>query len=49
MEAARERNAEATGSVAVIPGRAGGANPESRHERRILIWIPDPALRAVPE
>jgi hypothetical protein len=31
----------------VIPGRAEGANPESRSSDRI--WIPGPALRAVPE
>ena len=33
----------------VIPGRAGGANPESRQEFGMCIWIPGPALRAVPE
>jgi hypothetical protein len=33
----------------VIPGRAEGTNPESRNVFRIRIWIPGPALRAVPE
>jgi hypothetical protein len=33
----------------VIPGRAEGANPESRSSFEIGIWIPGPALRAVPE
>jgi hypothetical protein len=36
-------------SYAVIPGRAEGANPEARHILRICIWIPGPALCAVPE
>ena len=31
----------------VIAGRAAGANPESRSERRASIWIPGPlAARA---
>ncbi|MEA2926716.1 MAG: hypothetical protein QOD25_3838 [Alphaproteobacteria bacterium] len=25
----------------VIPGRAEGANPESRHRLRVCFWIPD--------
>jgi len=33
----------------VIPGRTEGATPESRHQLRAAFWIPDPALRAVPE
>jgi hypothetical protein len=32
----------------VIPGRAEGANPESS-KYSIRIWIPGPALCAVPE
>jgi hypothetical protein len=35
--------------IAVIPGRAAGANPESRNEFYAYVWIPGPALRAVPE
>jgi len=37
--------------AAVIPGRAESANPESRTTIgfSVLLWIPDPALRAVPE
>jgi hypothetical protein len=35
--------------LSVIPGRAEGANPESRNRYRISVWIPGPALRAVPE
>jgi len=36
--------------VSVIPGRAAGANPESRNEHRVNIWIPGSRLRrAVPE
>jgi hypothetical protein len=26
----------------VIPGRAEGANPESRHKRCACVWIPGP-------
>jgi len=37
------------GEATVIPGRAKGANPESRNSIRVSIWIPGPALRAVPE
>jgi len=33
----------------VIPGRAEGANPESRRSVARCFWIPGPALRAVPE
>jgi hypothetical protein len=34
----------------VIPGRERKrANPESRSNSCIRIWIPGPALRAVPE
>jgi len=33
----------------VIPGRAESANPESRNTHHARIWIPGPALRAVPE
>ncbi len=33
----------------VIPGRTEGANPESRNKLSACIWIPGPALRAVPE
>jgi len=33
----------------VIPGRAAGANPESRHKDCVRIWIPGPVLRTVPE
>jgi hypothetical protein len=33
----------------VIPGRAEGANPESNVELGVRVWIPGPALRAVPE
>jgi hypothetical protein len=33
----------------VIPGRAEGANPESRREPGIWFWIPGSALRAAPE
>jgi hypothetical protein len=33
----------------VIPERAKGANPESRHKRRTCFWIPGSALRAAPE
>jgi hypothetical protein len=33
----------------VIPVRAEGANPESIEAFEILLWIPDPGLRAVPE
>jgi hypothetical protein len=33
----------------VIPGRANGANPESRSKNGTRLWIPGPALRAVPE
>jgi hypothetical protein len=33
----------------VIPGRAEGANPESRAKRRICFWIPGSALCAAPE
>jgi hypothetical protein len=34
--------------LSVIPGRAIGANPESRAAPP-FIWIPGPALSAVPE
>jgi hypothetical protein len=30
-------------------GAPKGANPESRSSHGIRIWIPGPALRAVPE
>jgi hypothetical protein len=33
----------------VIPGRAEGANPESRRLLWIHLWIPGSALRAAPE
>jgi hypothetical protein len=34
----------------VIPGRARErANPESRNDRNAYGWIPDSALRTVPE
>jgi hypothetical protein len=33
----------------VIPGRAEGASPESSATFGVLLWIPGPALRAVPE
>jgi hypothetical protein len=33
----------------VIPGRAKSANPESRNSVVPNVWIPGPALRAVPE
>jgi Ribonuclease G/E len=33
----------------VIPGRYEVANPESRRAFGVSVWIPDPALRAVPE
>ena len=33
----------------VIPGRAKGASPESRCKLGMRLWIPGPALRAVPE
>jgi len=33
----------------VIPGRAESANPESRNTPGACVWIPGPALRAVPE
>jgi hypothetical protein len=45
----RERGRGMALSYAVIPGRAEGANPEARHILRICIWIPGPALCAVPE
>ena len=32
----------------VIPGRAEGANPESRHKPLACIWIPGPALTCRP-
>ena len=41
--------AEGEGVVIVIPGRAEGANPESRTGRVICVWIPGPSLRDVPE
>ena len=34
--------------MSVIPGRAAGANPESRNEHRVNIWIPGPALARRP-
>ena len=35
----------------VIPGHTEGVNPESRSHklRSLLLWIPGPALSAVPE
>jgi hypothetical protein len=33
----------------VIPGRAEGANPESRRIHGASIWIPGPPFRGVPE
>jgi hypothetical protein len=36
-------------SFRVIPGRAEGASPESRNKLGVCLWIPGPALRAVPE
>jgi hypothetical protein len=33
----------------VIPGRAAGANPESRKQRGASIWIPGSPLRGAPE
>jgi hypothetical protein len=33
----------------VIPGPAKGRNPESRNLLGASVWIPGPALRAVPE
>ena len=33
----------------VIPGHAEGVNPESRTKFPSCLWIPGPALRAVPE
>lgn len=36
-------------SISVIPGRAKGANPESRNTLRAATWIPDRRSRAVPE
>jgi hypothetical protein len=35
--------------LSVIPGRAEGANPESRWKSGMDFWIPGPALRAVLE
>jgi hypothetical protein len=39
------------GSLLVIPGRAKGANPESRNkfERSPWLWIPGSPLRGAPE
>jgi hypothetical protein len=34
---------------AVIPGRANGANPESRNNLRACVWIPGSPLRVAPE
>jgi hypothetical protein len=36
-------------AATIIPGRAEGASPESRCALIVCIWIPGPALRAVPE
>jgi hypothetical protein len=33
----------------VIPGRAEGANPESRHTDFLSFWIPGSPLRGAPE
>jgi len=35
--------------ASVIPGRAEGANPKSRNTFKNGVWIPGPALRAIPE
>jgi hypothetical protein len=35
--------------LGVIPGRAAGANPESRCAICVCFWIPGPTLRVVPE
>jgi hypothetical protein len=35
--------------LAVIPGRAEGASPESSRQFRALFWIPGSPLRGAPE
>jgi hypothetical protein len=35
--------------VAVIPGRAEGASPESSREGGVWLWIPGSPLRGAPE
>jgi hypothetical protein len=36
-------------NLTVIPGRAEGANPESRGTHKPGIWIPGSPLRGAPE
>ena len=35
--------------IPVIPGRAEGANPESRYKFGVLVWIPGPAPERVAD
>jgi hypothetical protein len=43
-----DRRVAAWQSISVIPGRAEGANPESRNTNRACVWIPGPALTRRP-
>jgi len=46
-----DRRVAARQSISVIPGRAEGANPESRTDwsHFLLLWIPGSPLRGAPE
>jgi len=43
-----DRRVAARQSISVIPGRAEGANLESRNTDRACVWIPGPALMRRP-
>ena len=43
-----DRRVAARQSISVIPGRAEGANLESRNTDRACVWIPGPALTRRP-